>query len=73
MAVFSTDSPTDPLFEEQLDSAPPFFGFSPAEPNATRRLQAVVRPGVALCDALAQGSRARLKLCRVGTQILPHV
>jgi len=34
MAVLSTDAPTDTLFAEQLDSDPPFFGFSPAEPNA---------------------------------------
>jgi hypothetical protein len=34
MAVFATDAPTDLPFEEQPDSAPPFFDFSPAEPNA---------------------------------------
>jgi len=34
MAVLSTNPPTSTLSEEQLDSASPFFGFSPAEPNA---------------------------------------
>ena len=34
VAVLSTDLPTGTLFEEQPDSALPFFGFSPAEPNA---------------------------------------
>ena len=31
MVVLSTNPPTDTLSEEQLDSHPPFFGFSPAE------------------------------------------
>jgi len=39
MAVLSTDAPTDTLFAEQLDSAPPFFGFSPAEPNGRGELR----------------------------------
>jgi hypothetical protein len=36
IAVLSTNPPTGTLSEEQLDSDPPFFGFSPAEPNDVR-------------------------------------
>jgi len=38
-----------------------------------RRLQPVVRHGVSLLVVSGNLLRARLKFCRVGTQILPHL